>query len=306
MAVDGEVKARYEFNPVSGGRPRQYSYAVSWPDLRKASEIAQKLSQGKPECGPFEFEIRAWDIGSDDTREIAERYDIAKGNIRKAIRANKGISVYRDGILVLPKSEEGRDWLGLDLRRVSRVGTRLSTSQIVGYVSISAEKNKGIEDTSSREDLAKNPAVLAFQEALKAIVSALEVERDIDRLKPSDQVKLQALLDGVSATELVQEVSTLAEEGGDAEDALVRVQDFNARLELVRDALQTRFVDHSRLATIGTIAQMLVHEIRNRTTAIGRFLRYREDRLLGQADQETDDQYALAESSVQALEKLAE
>lgn len=208
--------------------------------------------------------------------------------------------------MVLPKSEEGRDWLGLDLRRISRVGTRLSTSQIVGYVSISAEKNKGIEDTSNREDLAKNPAVLAFQEALKAIVSALEVERDIDRLKPSDQVKLQALLDGVSATELVQDVSTLAEEGGDAEDALVRVQDFNARLELVRDALKTRFVYYSRLATIGTIAQMLVHEIRNRTTAIGRFLRSAKNRLLGQADQETEDQHALAESSVQALEKLAD
>ena len=79
MAVDGEVKARYEFNPVSGGRPRQYSYAVSWSDIRKASEIAQKLSEDEPDCGPFEFEIRAWDIGSDDTREIAERYDIAKG-----------------------------------------------------------------------------------------------------------------------------------------------------------------------------------------------------------------------------------
>jgi hypothetical protein len=52
---------------------------VSWSDIRKASEIAQKLSEDEPDCGPFEFEIRAWDIGSDDTREIAERYDIAKG-----------------------------------------------------------------------------------------------------------------------------------------------------------------------------------------------------------------------------------
>ena len=307
VTADGEVKAKYEFKPVSGGRPRQCAVARTWTDIHKASDIAGKLRAGEPGCGPFEFEIRAWDIGSDDTREIAERYDIAKGNIRKAIRTNKGISVYRDGILVLPKSEEGRDWLGLDLRRVSRVGTRLSTSQIVGYVSISADKNKEIEDTSDREDLAKNPAVLAFQEILKeGIVSALEVERDIDRLKPSDQVKLQALLDGVSATELVQEVSTLAEEGGDAEDALVRVQDFSARLELVRDALKTRFVYYSRLATIGTIAQMLVHEIRNRTTAIGLFFRSVKNSLLGQADEETRNRLTLAESSVQALEKLAD
>src|SRR5207245_10582605 len=107
-----------------------------------------------------------------------------------------------DGILVLPKSDERRDWLGLDLRRISRVGSRLSTSQIVGYVSISKAENPLIEDTSDREDLARNSAVLAFEEILQAVVSELEGQRDEDRLKPSDQVKLQTLLDDVSANDL--------------------------------------------------------------------------------------------------------
>ena len=85
------------------------------------------LEPSRATCGPFEFEIRAWDLGSDDTLEIQERFDISKTSVRAAIRAHKGISIYRDEILVLPKSEGARDWLGLDLRRVSRVGTRLST-----------------------------------------------------------------------------------------------------------------------------------------------------------------------------------
>ena len=302
----GEVKARYEFNPISEARRRQIPIKMDWPDIQKQSELARKLKEDAPECGAFQFEIRAWDIGSDDTREIAEHFDIAKGNIRKAIRAHKGTSVYRDGILVLPKSDENRDWLGLDLRRISRIGTRLSTSQIVGYVSITAAENKQIEDTSDREGLARNAAVLAFQEILKAIVSALEAQRDEDRLKPSDQVKLQALLDGVSGEELVQEVSDIALEGGTAEEALVRVRDFSAKLELVRDALKTRFVYYSRLATIGTIAEMLVHEIRNRTTSIGRFLRSARSFFDKTGDQRLQDQLALAESSVQSLEKLAD
>ena len=54
-------------------------------------------------------------------------------------------------VLVLPKSENARDWLGLDLRRVSRVGPRLSTSQIVGYVLITSKHNPKIQDTSDRE-----------------------------------------------------------------------------------------------------------------------------------------------------------
>src|SRR5207245_4625598 len=98
----GEVKARYEYHPVSQGKPRQCPITMDWSDVRKSSEFTRKLPESHPDCGPFAFEIRAWDLGSDDTKEVAEHFDIAKGNIRKSIRAHKGISVYRDGILVLP------------------------------------------------------------------------------------------------------------------------------------------------------------------------------------------------------------
>ncbi len=306
VTANGSIRARYEHSPISGGRPRKAAISRGWADVQEVSEIARNLKRDQPECGPFEFEIRAWDIGTDDTREIAERYDIAKGNVRKEIRAHKGISVYRDGILVLPKSHDARDWLGLDLRRVSRIGTRLSTSQIVGYVSISADTNPAIEDTSDRERLASNSAVLAFQEILKAIVHYLEDERENDRLKPGDEVRLEALLDGVSADDLVEEVSALAEEGAAAQEAVSRVEAFNAKLLLVREALKKRFVYYSRLATVGTIAQMLVHEIRNRTTAIGRFLRTSRKERSSAANEEFESHLKLAESAVDALERLAD
>jgi signal transduction histidine kinase len=307
VTADGTAHARYEYDPISPGRPRKVTVTRTWPEIQESSETARNLKQQRPECGPFEFEIRAWDIGADDAQHIAERYHIAKRlNVRKAISAHKGISVYRDGILVLPKSNNARDWLGLDLRRISRTGTRLSTSQIVGYVAISADNNPGIEDTSDRERLASNRAVISFQEILMAIVRVLESQRDEDRLKPGDEVRLDALLDGVSADDLVEEVNALAEEGAVAQEAAVRVEAFNARLRLVRDALKKRLVYYSRLATVGTIAQMLVHEIRNRTTAIGRFLKtsQRECAVLGKP--EFDSHFRLAESAVSALERLAD
>src|SRR5208282_1193502 len=59
--------------------------------------------------------------------------------------------------------------------------------------------------------------------------------------------------------------------------------------------------------TVGTIAQMLVHEIRNRTTALGRFLRLARENSSALGDnKEFSSQLALAESSVQLLEKLAD
>jgi len=307
VTTKGQAKAKYEFRPVGQGRSRKCPITIDWSDVRKNPDVAKKLEGKEPECGPFEFEIRAWDIGPDDTEDISAHFDIARGNIRKAIRAHKGISVYRDSILVLPKVEENRDWLGLDLRRVSKVGTRLSTSQIVGYVSISAAQNEGIEDTSNREGLARNPAVLGFQAILRSIVAELESQRNEDRLKPGDQVKLDDLLKGVSADDLVREATAVAEDGGTADEVVARVQDFSAKLELLRDTLKTRFVYYSRLATIGTIAQMLVHEIRNRTTAIGYFLGLAKEKLIAFAEeQELSSQLALAKASVQALEKLAD
>jgi len=307
VTAKGQVKGNYEFHSVTGNRQRQCHVTMDWPDVRRNSDVERKLTESSPGCGPFEFEIRAWDIGSEDTREVAEHFEIKKGTIRQAIKAHKGISVYRDGVLVLPKLDENRDWLGLDARRISKVGTRLGTSQIVGYVAVTAENNKEIEDTSDREGLARNSAVLAFEEILRAIVGALEKQRDEDRLKPADQVKLRALLDDVSGEELIKQVNAVAEEGGSAQEALVSVRDFSDKLAIVRDALKTRLVYYSRLATVGTIAQMLVHEIRNRTTAIGRFLRSASKGVWKSGEEaELRIQLSVAEDSVQSLEQLAD
>lgn len=303
---DGTVRLRYEHHPVAQGKKRFKEITLEWQDIHEGSEVRRKLTEKKPECGPFNFELRAWDIGTEDTQQIAERFEIAKGHVRKAIKAHKGISVYRDGILALPKSDDARDWLGLDLRRISRIGTRLSTSQIVGYVSITAGKNSHIQDTSDREGLVSNRAVTEFQEILKAIVAALEVERDIDRMRPGKEVRLEALLDGVSAAELVSQVEELAEEGEVSAEAVRRVEAFSAKLDAVRDAIKTRFVYYSRLATVGTIAQMLVHEIRNRTTSIARFLRTAHSNKAAIEEPAFENQLTLAESSVAALERLAD
>ena len=301
----GNVRGKYEHHPVVAAKSRHEKVLLSWEDVSEASE-GELRGRKSPSCGPFEFEIRAWDIGSNDTEDLAQRFQIAKASVRKSIRAHKGISVYRDGILVLPKSEDARDWLGLDLRRISRIGTRLSTSQIVGYVAISADSNPALEDSSNRESLTQNAAVHDFQGILKAIVANLEVQRDRDRIRPSDELKLSSLIDGVNANDLVEEVAALAEEGMASKEIVNRVSALNGRLHLVQDAIKLRFIYYSRLATVGSIAQLLVHEIRNRTTSIGRFLRTCRRPIDSQKDSAFSAQLDLAESSVAALERLAD
>ena len=145
-----------------------------------------------------------------------------------------------------------------------------------------------------------------FQGILKAIVANLEVQRDRDRARPSEDLKLSSLIDGVNANDLVEEVAALAEDGMASKEIVSRVSALNSRLQLVQNAIKLRFIYYSRLATVGSIAQLLVHEIRNRTTSIGRFLRTCKRPLDSQVEGAFTSQLELAESSVAALERLAD
>ena len=212
----GDVRAEYRFTPVSSANPaREKTVYETWRNIYGSRNNRGGLEYSSPErasCGPFDFEIRAWDLSADDTGEIAGRFGIKRNQIRKAISAHKGLSIYRDGVLVLPKSDKNRDWLGLDLRRVSRIGTRLSTNQILGYVSISAERNPEIRDTSDRERLISCPEVAEFEAIAATAVALLETERDKDRGDRKKQ-KLESLFEKLSAKDLLDKVSRLLAEG---------------------------------------------------------------------------------------------
>ena len=305
---DGNVKAEYEFTPIwSAGVTRKKLITEEWKNIRKQRNLEESIFSSPEEasCGPFDFEIRAWDIAPDDTEEIAERFSLQKNQIRKAIAAHKGISIYRDGVLVLPKSDKTRDWMGLDLRRVSRLA-RLSTNQIVGYVSISAEHNPGIQDTSDRERLVSCIEVAEFEAIISTVVGKLENERDIDRRDgDKEERKTESLFDQLSAGNLLDEVVEISDQGGKASKVIPAVRRHSKKLEATKRTLQKRFVYYSRLATIGTIAAMLVHEIRNRTTIIGSFLNSFGTKLKS-LNENRRKRYDRAVKAVDSLERLSD
>ena len=300
----GNVSSEYKFRPVAAGEPRTRKLDLTWRQVRDAAQ--GRFPEGGAACGPFSFEIRAWDIGGQDTAEIADRFRINRSEVRKAIRAHKGISVYRDEVLVLPKSDNARDWLGLDLRRVSRVGQRLSTNQLVGYVSITADGNPGIGDTSDRERLVSTAEASQFQEILKAVVGQMENERAVDRSEPDRERPMEDLFEGLSADGLLDEIRSLSEDNLSASEAVPCVRNFSRALKTTRHSIERRFAHYSRLATVGTIAHMLVHEIRARTTAFGGFLEFVRERSAPCSDPELQEQMRLADQAIEALEALAD
>ena len=294
--ADGTIHWRYQYRPigVAGGR--------------EEARVEERAGSGGSEwaCGPFEFEIRAWDLSVEDTRDMAEHYREARSRIRGLIRQHRGISVYRDDVLVLPKSERARDWLGLDLRRVSRVGTRLSTSQVVGYVRITRAANPDITDTSDRERLVDNPAFTAFRAALLRVAAILENERDRDREEARKSHSAKDLFANMTAIPLISQMEALSEEGGNVEDAIAVTRVFAGKLERARADIERRFGYYNRLAVVGTIAQIIIHEIRNHTTVIGRGLRKAAEAAKRIRDKALGRAVDLADGSAIALESLAD
>lgn len=273
-AADGSLKYEYHYKGLDGKRRSvNTSTPQSWRTVK--DDVARNPQRyqpkgDKPFCGPFNFEIRAWDLDKDSVELAAGQFKMQKSQIRTEIRTFKGLSVYRDQILVLPKSETARDWLGLDLRRVSKVGTRISTSQIVGYVGISGDANPDIQDTSDRERFVQNDAAKEFQVLLYHVIEALEMERDKDR-EPAPPNPLD-IFSGISASDVVSEARRAKEQGADADEIIALVEGFDRKLEGTRKAVEQHFTYYSRLATLGTLAAMLVHEIGNKRLYIQSFV----------------------------------
>ena len=89
---NGNVKGTYRFASIAEGAPREKHLTFSWEQIHDVIQDRTRFqySSDTAHCGPFTFDVRAWDISADDTQEIAERFEFQKSQVRKAIRAHKG------------------------------------------------------------------------------------------------------------------------------------------------------------------------------------------------------------------------
>lgn len=120
----------------------------------------------KSRCGPFFVSYYVWDR----TPGV-----LAQSRVNAAdLDALCGVSVYRDGIRVLPYGEPGDDWLKLDLRRINIPTRRIGNKNIMGFVEINQVENAGLKDKTNREGLIEGAAFADFQKLVAATVEVFE------------------------------------------------------------------------------------------------------------------------------------
>lgn len=128
-----------------------------------------------PRCGPFEFRFYVYDLPKIDDPTL-----------RRYIRQHRTY-IYRDSIRVYPYGDSDNDWIKLDMYRgVIRAAAYLSNDQLIGYVSISSQKNPGLRDKTNREGLLEQGT--AYEDLRLLTLSALNFlhnEYQRFKLKPT-------------------------------------------------------------------------------------------------------------------------
>lgn len=308
----GNIKWVYKYTNPKVLKTRTDEGHISWDevflgqirnDIRNSKR--RTISEHAASCGEFSLEIRAWDLDTDSISAIADVFDMRKASVRSTLRAYKGISIYRDGVLVLPKSEASRDWIGLDARRISDVGKRMSTSQMLGIVRIGADTNPEIRDTTDREKLVDTKENIEFCAIIKAIVGQLENLRDMDRERKRKDPSIVDLFSAIDPNNLLENARKAVEKGKSADDVLKIVEDYESESRAQISDVRNRLFYYGQVATAGSMSSFILHEIRGGLTSIKRFLRAVAKKKAC-LDQKTSEYFDIAEKSHERMLMVAE
>ena len=110
----------------------------------------------------------------------------------------------------------------------------------------------------------------------------------------------------INADELTEKVTAVLETNRDPALIISIIEKHNHTINIASEKLQKRFVYYSRLASIGTLAHMLIHEIRNQITVISNFLTKVKNIFTSSTDRKIRTKHSNSEESIQALDRLAE
>ena len=176
-------KAHYEFRAiVEKDGQCDFEYFCKHPGVSTRSlsgtEDLMKLAiddlqAQSPSCGPFWINLYVWDRSQD--------YLQTSGVSRKELDAQCGVSLFRDGLRVLPYGEPGDDWLFLDQERIQAPAERIGNNQVIGLVQFDQSTNLLLRDKTNREGLIENDAFLDLRAMVRAVMRVFATHWKKDR-----------------------------------------------------------------------------------------------------------------------------
>lgn len=161
------------------------------PDIREELEIKEyskeqieallneyNSEQKTLPFGDLFFEFYSYDLDSISLRDYTDNPDI----IKKILKENSGVKVYKGDMRIFDYGEKGDDWLGFDLKRINNKEW-FSNNQIIGYVYLDPENSSSLVEKTNREGFVENEAYSMFKLVLDYILNEIKNERFKDRSK---------------------------------------------------------------------------------------------------------------------------
>lgn len=232
---------------------------------KKQRSVVDNPELASPVCGPLQIELRIWD--RDELGNVEQATGSTLRDVRRDLDSIAGINIYRDNFRVLPYGEPQDDWLRLDIRRVQNPTHRLSNNQIVGYIRISADENPELCDQSNREGLDENQALRELREIMIAILTKLEEVRYKNR--PRSEKQSRTPVTGLFTTLDLKPIRErlVASYPHDTE-MLEAIDKTTEQLDKQLDEIQTVIGRYQRLATLGQLIDVVLHDGRQPVTKI--------------------------------------
>jgi signal transduction histidine kinase len=226
----------------------------------KESDFILREPVRKPCIGYFDFEFRVWNRDTESIKKLASELGSKTKNIKGDLDDLSGISIYRDGFRVAPYGNKNDDWLRLDIRRVNNPTLRLSNNQIVGYVSVSLDRNPELKDQSNREGMIESQSFTDLKDFIKNILNQLEQKRYDERPREIDDVSQRENLFNLSIAPVVQIIH--AKLPNDIEANKI-VTETDAKIQSGIKKIQEVLSRYRRLSTLGLLIDVILHDGNN-------------------------------------------
>lgn len=272
---DGSAKVRVSIKPN-----------ISVSKIEVNEEYSYKKGDIDTSCGPITYEVFVF---FKDMR-LYRSLDIDRKNMDDYLASFSGVKIYRDGFRILPFGDTDNDWLELNAQRTSSPEHRIATQNAIGVVYITRDKNPGLQDVLSRENMYDTPEFAAMKSFVNiAFTKYTEIQLGARKKKDrKTQEEGKKVLDRTkkAVSAFSKEVSSLKELSSADKGSQFIIDELDKQVKKVFDTAESSLFElesayrfykkqadfrsremqiYRNIATLGISAAMFGHEALNQT-----------------------------------------
>jgi signal transduction histidine kinase len=273
LSSDRIVTFRYEFKPWSSLSKIDKGRIITENELLTEDLFlkGEKEVEGGKRPKIYDINLNDYHIGDINFDIIIFETDTAifnyvnaeKTSIKGYLKENGGIRVYRDNVRVYDYGEKDNDWLGIDLKRVHRVGGNVSNNIILGSVRLNRAQSIGLREKTNREGFIENETYLAFVDAIDYVLSIFVRLRNEDKEKLTNLYKTHKVIEPVLSdlNDVIDIVNKKVANENDKKEILTYLYRIDTQYKEVKEVL-------IKSANAGLNLSVVIHEIEKQIAAL--------------------------------------